>query len=476
MLKKYTDINMNAIHGSNFKMIYTDWYIDHGQLKPFGNGMHPVITKFIQYVLKNNLKIDWYEILQYKSEQKGIKFDHSELFNYFSRNFPKNIISFNQIKDDDFIYVYPLEIKDTLSALHNKNSFLLNDTEYTWFLKDIIEPELFDLIKSGKVKILVNMIHDPLYDSHNIQQFEIQLNELGVDASNIIILGGSKFSEYYEIYPDSKIKIYNGHLFIRGYADEINSFPMIGNLGYLCELLEEKDLDSTKIRKHKFLSPNRTMNKPQRTMLGYFALKYDLLKDGLFTFIEKLEKNRLKNIVNKVYEDTEENVEKYTSELEKLLPYEDDTKELPSDKKRAFGVRNNKKEWYANSYFHLVTETFFGPNVFLSEKIFKPISNLQPFLVFGDYLTLAELRRLGFKTFEPFIDESYDLEKDPKKRMLLLEKELIKLKNMPIEELHNWYYSIIDILLYNQKHIYSFENYECFDEIFEKIKIDYTTK
>jgi hypothetical protein len=398
------------------------------------------------------------------------------LFNYFSRNFPKNIISFNQIKDDDFIYVYPLEIKDTLSALHNKNSFLLNDTEYTWFLKDIIEPELFDLIKSGKVKILVNMIHDPLYDSHNIQQFEIQLNELGVDASNIIILGGSKFSEYYEIYPDSKIKIYNGHLFIRGYADEINSFPMIGNLGYLCELLEEKDLDSTKIRKHKFLSPNRTMNKPQRTMLGYFALKYDLLKDGLFTFIEKLEKNILKNIVNKVYEDTEENVEKYTSELEKLLPYEDDTKELPSDKKRAFGVRNNKKEWYANSYFHLVTETFFGPNVFLSEKIFKPISNLQPFLVFGDYLTLAELRRLGFKTFEPFIDESYDLEKDPKKRMLLLEKELIKLKNMPIEELHNWYYSIIDILLYNQKHIYSFENYECFDEIFEKIKIDYTTK
>ena len=83
---------------------------------------------------------------------------------------------------------------------------------------------------------------------------------------------------------------------------------------------------------------------------------------------------------------------------------------------------------------------------------------------------------MGFKTFEPFIDESYDSEIDPKKRMLLLEKELIKLKNMPIEELHNWYYSIIDILLYNQKHIYSFENYECFDEIFEKIKIDYTEK
>jgi hypothetical protein len=369
-----------------------------------------------------------------------------------------------------------LEIKDTLSALHCENNFLLNDTKYSWFLKDIIKPELFDLIKLGKVKILVNMIHDPLYDSNNIRKFELQLNELGVDSSNIIILGGSKFSEYYQMYSDSKIKIYNGHLFIRGYADEINSFPMIGNLGYLCELFEEKDLDSTKIRKHKFLSPNRTMQKPQRTMMGYFALKYDLLKDGLFTFIQQLEKDKLKSIVTNVYDDTFENIEKYTTQLESLLPYEDDTKEVPSDKKQAFGVRNNKKEWYADSYFHLVTETFFGPNVFLSEKIFKPISNLQPFLVFGDYLTLAELKRLGFKTFEPFIDESYDSEIDPKKRILLLEKELLKLKNIPIEELHNWYYSIIDILLYNQKHIYSFENYECFDEIFEKIKIDYTTK
>jgi hypothetical protein len=218
------------------------------------------------------------------------------------------------------------------------------------------------------------------------------------------------------------------------------------------------------------------MDKPQRTMLGYFTLKYDLLNDGLFTFLQKLPKDRLSNIVNQVYDDTIENVEKYTSNLESILPYEDDTKEVPSDKKQAFGVRNNKKEWYANSYFHLVTETFFGPNVFLSEKIFKPISNLQPFLVFGDYLTLEELRKLGFKTFEPFIDESYDLEKDPKKRMLLLEKELLKLKNMSIEELHNWYYSITNILLYNQKHLYTFENYECFDEIFGKIKLDYTIK
>ena len=83
---------MSAIHGSNFKLVYTDWYIHHGQLKPFGNGIHPIIREFIEYIIKNNLNLDWYQVLQYSENEKGIKFDHSELINYFQRNFTKNII------------------------------------------------------------------------------------------------------------------------------------------------------------------------------------------------------------------------------------------------------------------------------------------------------------------------------------------------------------------------------------------------
>jgi hypothetical protein len=93
--------------------------------------------------------------------------------------------------------------------------------------------------------------------------------------------------------------------------------------------------------------------------------------------------------------------------------------------------------------------------------------------VLGDYGTLAELKRLGFKTFESFIDESYDLEIESKNRIDKIEIEIEKLKNKSIEEIHQWYYSIKDILIHNQKHLYSFESYECFEEIFEKIKLDY---
>jgi hypothetical protein len=464
---------MSAIHGKKFKLVYTDWYIQHGEKKPFGNGMHPLVREFIQDCIKKNLDIDYYKILQYESEHKAIKFGHSELINYFQRNFKENIISINQIQNDDFIYIYPLEIKTTLAPLIEENILDLNGEKYNWYLKDLFSEQLLNHLKNGKVKILINIIHDPLYDDYKIRLFEKQMNELGIDGRNIIFLGGSKFTEYYGKHRESFVKIYNGHLFIKGYVDMMKEFPRIGNLGYMCELVEEKDLDINKIRPYKFLCNNRTMEKAHRVAMGYFSIKHDLLKDGEFSFIQKLDKEKLLASVSDVVKNVDKN---YVEQLANILPYELDTQFLSNNEKSHFGVTNNKKEWYSDSYVNLVTETSFGPNLFLSEKIFKPISNLQPFILIGDFGTLAELRRLGFKTFRPFIDESYDVEIDKYKRMEKIEKEIVKLKNKSIEEIHNWYYSIIDILIYNQKHLYKFEKYECFDEIFEKIQNDYENK
>jgi hypothetical protein len=275
---------MGAVHGHNFKIVYPNWFVAHGQQRPFGNGIHPVIREYVKNEVTNNTNDDWFDKLQYQQEEKAFKFDHSELYNYFVRNYPNNIIPLTEIKDDGIIYIYPLEIKATLGALNDENGFVLNDTQYKWYLKDIIPSEIIEYAKLGKVKILINIIHDPLYDDNHIRMFELQMNDLEISGSNIIFLGGSNFSEYYQKHPTSNVKIYNGHLFIRGYVDEITTFPCIGNLGYVCELFEEKDLDSTKIRKNKFISPNRTMEKHQRTTLAYFALKYGLINEGCLLY------------------------------------------------------------------------------------------------------------------------------------------------------------------------------------------------
>ena len=99
----FTD-DLIIANGLNFKLVYTDWYIQHGQKKPFGNGMHVAIREYLSDCIKRDLRFDWHAELQKDAEEKVIKFDHSELVNYFSRNFSKNIISLNQIMDDNFIF------------------------------------------------------------------------------------------------------------------------------------------------------------------------------------------------------------------------------------------------------------------------------------------------------------------------------------------------------------------------------------
>ena len=71
-----------------------------------------------------------------------------------------------------------------------------------------------------------------------------------------------------------------------------------------------------------------------------------------------------------------------------------------------------------NSWFSMVTETDmgWGASIYITEKILKPIPFFHPFLVFGSPYSLQYFRSIGFKTFSPFIDESYDEILDPKTR------------------------------------------------------------
>jgi hypothetical protein len=108
---------------------------------------------------------------------------------------------------------------------------------------------------------------------------------------------------------------------------------------------------------------------------------------------------------------------------------------------------------YLDTVFSIVSETHFNSRevLFRSEKIYKPIANLHPFILVGSSGMLSSLRDLGFQTFSPFIDESYDSEIDDRKRMGMLLAEIERLCRMDINVLQEWYLSISPILLYNYK-------------------------
>jgi hypothetical protein len=67
-----------------------------------------------------------------------------------------------------------------------------------------------------------------------------------------------------------------------------------------------------------------------------------------------------------------------------------------------------------DSLIYVATETvYFGRRTHITEKTFKAIALEMPFVLVAPAHSLAYLREYGFRTFAPYIDESYDLIEDP---------------------------------------------------------------
>jgi hypothetical protein len=111
---------------------------------------------------------------------------------------------------------------------------------------------------------------------------------------------------------------------------------------------------------------------------------------------------------------------------------------------------------YENSLISVVNETTFyhGMNLnesrFLSEKIFKPIAVGHPFIFVSVPKALEALRNLGYKTFHPFIDETYDSQFDNEIRMKKILKEIERLCNMSSQEIIDFIRNVKPICEHNQ--------------------------
>lgn len=102
-----------------------------------------------------------------------------------------------------------------------------------------------------------------------------------------------------------------------------------------------------------------------------------------------------------------------------------------------------------DTWVSVVSEASFSDydhTLFLSEKVFKPIACFHPFIVVGNKGSLKELRKLGYKTFDGFIDESYDDLPTFERYDAIIES--IK-KIIAIEDKVSWYKSMEDILIHN---------------------------
>lgn len=109
-------------------------------------------------------------------------------------------------------------------------------------------------------------------------------------------------------------------------------------------------------------------------------------------------------------------------------------------------------EHFEDSYLNVILETHLDADqsggVFLTEKTFKPIKNSQLFIFFGAQGSVAQLRRMGYNTFDEVIDHSYDSIENNTQRWNRAYQEFERLMRI---DLHQIYIRCQSALEHNQQ-------------------------
>jgi hypothetical protein len=119
------------------------------------------------------------------------------------------------------------------------------------------------------------------------------------------------------------------------------------------------------------------------------------------------------------------------------------------------------KHLYDTSLINIVTETyFFNKIIHITEKTYKPIAFMQPFILVAAAGSLQHLKDMGFKTFSNFWDESYDQELDDKKRFKKITALIQSISDWTEEEKTEFTFKVKDIVNYNAAQLNTMQDIE----------------
>lgn len=343
-------------------------------------------------------------------------------------------------------YIYPIRINAYVENFVGKGySGQKINGEYFW--KNMSADALKD-VQDGRAILLLDYGQENYLHKETIEALHSCLSQSGIPGGNVIFAINSFNAEsvYDQWFPgdQKRFEMYSWPFVIANVSYHYNQFPD-----------QRMSLDTFRnsvnnTRKHHFLFPVRRPRDHRLAMLFSLASNEVLNKSDWSCLTPIRYEDFIVDQIEEKYALTLDrvNIRSICENLPKTLLTE-------SDRNYAdYGPwSDNNSLAYENSYFYICTETFTeGPFRSLTEKVFKPIINFQPFFMVAYPGALALLRELGFKTFSPFIDERYDVESDTTKRLHMIIQEIEKIASMDINDVHNMYWKMKDILEYNFKH------------------------
>lgn len=243
---------------------------------------------------------------------------------------------------------------------------------------------------------------------------------------------------------------------------------------YDSRLLNPKD----RTIKKKYITFNRITSglRVYRSLLIAELIKHNILAEGHVSYNDACSENGANYISN--LSDARENRIITQETLLETVKYLDqaplplridypDEQFIPNHSFQLSAVEQTQE-----SFVYVVTETcYWERKHHLTEKIFKPIVSKMPFVLVGPAHNLKYLREYGFKTFDKWIDESYDDIEDPILRMRAIGRTMSNICSNSESELYDILQEMTTVLEHNYNLFYSNEFLDhCWDELIDNIK------
>ena len=292
-----------------------------------------------------------------------------------------------------------------------------------YFFGQYLSEKVLDDLKNNKCILHINWLDEPyIFNKEEIDRLDNFLLSQNISWNNILITSNNF---------NLKLKHHQPFSFFE------NSIEC--NTHYLGFKMIDEDFDD-EVRYSKFLSLSRTGHEHRKSLVNLFEEFSD--KDILYSALWKN-----KRIDDKFHWP---NVHK-----ESGMNHGDSEIDLSSYKQNP----------YLNSYISIITETNFQNDVLqLTDKVFQPIVNLQPFIYVASHNGLKLIKSMGYQTFD-FIDESYDEIENEMERLNFLKSEVKRLIKMDKNKIHDIYYGIVDILRHNRNHWLSVGRYRVIKQV-----------
>ena len=360
----------------------------------------------------------------------------------------ENSLYFGKKDSDNKRYIYPIKITPFIDDFIGVNLKPGNKLNGEYFWKNMSMEALRDA-QRGTAIIFIDYAQENFVDRENYVNLHECIRLSGIPKEQIVLAFNSfNAKEIYESWfpeEERRLEVKNWPWVMCSSSWHYSHNPYPGRLN-----IDIFKKTRNTHRKHYFLFKIRN-TRPHRKSILYKLASDNLLEKGDWSCLTEFSiKDWEVREFNELY--------RWNLDIEQIKQIVKVPKNLESEQGIAHAEvsawTDRHVEAHTHSYFYICTETFTNKEYkSLTEKVFKPIVNFQPFFFVAYPGALALLRNLGFRTFHPFIDESYDSEPNEANRMNMIIAEIHRLCNMSKEQIHEWYWQMADILIHNHNHV-----------------------